>query len=99
MTEENGMRVEERTVRWRARELGLKVRGGDGAFVLERNDASSFKAPKCAKKRIGSYRSIATLGRGVKRYRDMILREVKKDGLFFCNDCPRTVLETGDWYM
>jgi hypothetical protein len=46
------------------------VRGNSGAFKLvERYDK---------KREIGTYRSVATLERGIERYGDRLLREMKR---------------------
>ena len=58
----------ERRVRMYADHFGLTVRGSNGAFkLMERYDK---------KREIGTYRSVATLERGIERYGRRMLREL-----------------------
>lgn len=60
----------ERNVRMYANHLGLMVRGSNGAFRL---------VERYGKKReIGTYRSVDTLERGIKRFGDRVLRELNR---------------------
>jgi hypothetical protein len=64
----------ERRVRLYADHLALKVRGANGAFTLwEKYDDGPYHKRKIG----GPYRTVDTLERGIVRYGNRMLRELK----------------------
>jgi len=61
----------ERAVRMCASQLGLTVRGRDGAFKLMERHGN--------KRKIGTYRSVETLQRRIVRYGKWVLREREEE--------------------
>jgi hypothetical protein len=61
----------ERVVRMCANQLGLEVRGSNGAFKLVERYGN--------KRKIGTYRSVDTLQRRIVRYGKWVLREREEE--------------------